>query len=143
VWDPSLHEEERKEAEFELWSALCHQDDVYPASFAAASHIVELQLSSPRQPRFSMLQLVVYIEVCRTRDRGPVVPPELEADYRTALRKLSAVVHAIAGSELNEGDSRVACSALAMSHGQPRLAEAILDLEPDILARFADWVRDR
>ena len=38
----TLGNETADEPMFTLWSSLCHQDNVYPASFAAVPHLVEI-----------------------------------------------------------------------------------------------------
>src|SRR5262245_2777864 len=38
-----------------LWSALCHQGDVYTASYAAVPHIVDIALNAKGADRFRLL----------------------------------------------------------------------------------------
>jgi len=50
---------------FSLWSALCHQGDVYSASFAAVPHLVHLASLRPPQERTEFVLLVTSIEIAR------------------------------------------------------------------------------
>jgi hypothetical protein len=126
----------RSEPYFSLWSALCHQGDVYSASYAAVPHVVDALLTSPSPVFGSPLQLVACIEIARAKGHGPEVPAGLAAAYSAALRRLPDLVRAMAGAEWDEGLCRVAAAALAVANGQPRLAEAILELEPPLLDDF-------
>lgn len=128
---------------FSLWSALCHQGDVYSASYAAVPHIVDAMLSSPSALRASPLQLVVCIELARANGKGPPVPTELAESYPAAVRRLAEVVAAAGRSAESEYECRLVAAALAVSQGHIRLAEAIIELEPDLLDDFMDWVAEQ
>ena len=133
----------RAEPYFSLWSALCHQGDVYPASYAAVPHLVAALLASPSPLYDSPLLLVVCIEIARSNGKGPEVPVGLAAPYREALRRLPEVVRAMTGVAWNEARCSLAASAMAVANGHTRLAEAMLELEPSLLNDFLDWVRAR
>ena len=133
----------RAEPYFSLWSALCHQGTVYPASYAAVPHLVAALLASTSPVYDSPLQLIVCIEIARSNGTGPEVPVGLAAPYREALRRLPDVVRAMAGVAWDEGRCLVAASAMAVANGHTRLAEAMLELEPTLLDAFLDWVRAR
>ena len=57
-------EDESPEAEpwFSLWSSLCHQGDVYHASFAAVPHILKIAEAHPNRFSSSFLQLPACVE---------------------------------------------------------------------------------
>src|SRR5262245_48478650 len=59
---------------FSLWSALCHQGNVYSASYAALPHLVRIVEENPDKFRWTLLGLVHAIEVARSKGRGPPVP---------------------------------------------------------------------
>src|SRR5438045_5631562 len=63
-----------------LWSSLCHQGDVYTASYAAVPHILALAQANPRLATYDYLLLPTSIEIARATGRGPKVPQELELD---------------------------------------------------------------
>jgi hypothetical protein len=58
---------------FSLWSALCHQGDVYPASYAALPHLVRIVAESSTRFRCTLLSLAQAIEAARLQGRGPPI----------------------------------------------------------------------
>jgi hypothetical protein len=52
---------------YSLWSSLCHQGDVYTASYAAVPHIVKIACEAAPPIDSSFLQLPAAIEVARGR----------------------------------------------------------------------------
>jgi hypothetical protein len=92
--------DEGQEAEpyFSLWSALCHQGDVYTASFAAVPHLVAAVQECPERAPWTVLLLVASIEIARVDGCGPAIPSNLETPYRAALLQVPAA-HDGGGSE--------------------------------------------
>ncbi len=131
---------DRTEPYLSLWSALCHQGDVYPASYAAVPAIVQLMEAAPTQVHWSALLLVVSIEIARSEHRGPEISSELAAPYFAAIERLPALVSAMATQRWGELTARVAAAAIAVSTGQAELAAAILELEPTLVPKFMEWV---
>src|SRR3979490_1188096 len=66
---------------FKLWSALCHQGDVYPASFAAVPHIIQTLSGNLDKACFDFFLLPASIEVARHKREMPV-PESLRAAYQ-------------------------------------------------------------
>ncbi|MCU0522795.1 MAG: hypothetical protein MUF84_19165 [Anaerolineae bacterium] len=132
-----------QEPYFSLWSALCHQGDVYTASYAALPHIVQMIEAAPDRATWSALLLVASIEIARAQGHGPEIPADLAADYQAALARVPRAVAATATRDWDELFARSASSVLAAVKGQPELAEAILELEPDLLDAFLAWVHER
>ncbi len=64
----------------ELWSSLCHQGDVYSASFAAVPHIVNALLLQPKPLTFDFVGLPISIEMER-REAGIALPDIAEPEY--------------------------------------------------------------
>lgn len=112
---------------FALWSALCHQFDVYSASIAAVPHLVAIAADRPPAARVDPLALAGAIETYRHRPGGPTVPSELIASHAAAISR-AAVLTAEALSASPE-DCGALLSALAAFQGQPQLAAAIAGLE--------------
>jgi hypothetical protein len=80
----------RDEPWFSLWSALCHQGDVYTASYAAVPELVAIAEARAAEPRvaWECLLLAGSIELERALPNGaapPPVPAELESAYAAAL----------------------------------------------------------
>jgi hypothetical protein len=53
----------KSEPSFSIWSALCHQGDVYTATYAAMPHIVAIAKIKSGRERFDCLSFVGYAEV--------------------------------------------------------------------------------
>src|SRR5438128_2334868 len=83
----ALPPDEGSEAEpyFSLWSALCHQGDVYTASYAALPHIAATVKMGPTRAPWSLFLMIACIEIARANGRGPDIPPDLKEDYFAAL----------------------------------------------------------
>ena len=129
----SLPPDEGREAEpyFALWSALCHQGDVYPASYAAIPHIVRAIAGAPERTPSTLFAMLACIEIARANGRGPEIPADLREDYFGALRRVPALVAFASAVEWDYGYCGAALAALAASRGFTTLAEAILELDPE------------
>ncbi len=123
---------------FTLWSALCHQNDVYPASFAAVPHIIRILASDPLRADFSFFQLPACIEIARARDDFPI-PLDLRQPYAEALQRLPALVGAAAARQWDENLLCCALAAIAASKGFPSVANAALELNPKTAEQFMEW----
>lgn len=124
------HKNVESEPYFSLWSALCHQGDVYTASFAAVPYLVEVWQRHPTRTHWTVIALVSSIEVARLSERGPDVPPELSESYFSALSAIPGIVAEAASDPWDELRCRVISSAIAAVKGHPRLSDAITELEP-------------
>src|SRR5688572_15692499 len=58
---------------FSIWSSLCHQSDVYTASFAAVPHIVEIAASKTENERWKHICFVSTVESYRHRKKAPSI----------------------------------------------------------------------
>lgn len=125
-----------------LWSALAHQGDVFDASFAAVPHVVDALSRDPLKADFSYLQFPAWIEVCRVKN-GIEVPSDLRADYFAALARLPELVAAASVREWDEGFLRCALAALSAAKGQATIAEASLELTPEVAQEFMEWFYER
>jgi hypothetical protein len=125
-----------------LWSSLCHQSDIYSASYAAVPHIVRMAVASPARISASYIQLPACIEASRLCYSAPPIPNQLAESYFTAIRSLPEIVTACCDRDWDGGFARTAAAALCAAKGQGRLAYAILDLSEELLGGFSDWVAD-
>ena len=57
------YENYQSEPYFSLWSALCHQGDVFTASYAALPHIIALLENYPEKAHFELFLLPASIEI--------------------------------------------------------------------------------
>ncbi len=132
------HTDARSEPYFSLWSALCHQGDVYPASYAALPHLVRIVEENPGKFRWTLLALAQAIEAARLKGRGPQIPNDLRGAYETALARIPALAARILSGDVTELELRVTLSACASAKGFALLSEAINELEPEIVAQLLD-----
>lgn len=128
----------KQEPWFSIWSALAHQGDVYSASFAAVPHIVGVLSTAPERATSSYFQFPAWVEICR-RHKNFRVPSALLPAYSEALAQLPALVGAVAAQPWDEGFLRCALSAIAAAKGFPAVAEAVMELDPDVTKEFVEW----
>jgi hypothetical protein len=121
-----------------LWSSLAHQGDVYPASFAAVPHVVRALAADPGRADCAFFQFPAWVEICRQKKAVPV-PPDLTPAYLEALAQLPALVATAASREWEPGFLCCALSAVAAAKGQGAIAEAVLELTPDVAEKFIRW----
>ena len=130
----------RSEPYSSLWGNLCHQGDVYSASYAAVPHIVAILESAPERASEDFFHLPAQIELCRCKGCGPEIPGDLEKWYFDAFSKFPNLVAQAQTRELGEEYIRILSATTAVVGGQRELGEAILELEPRIVKRFMGWV---
>ncbi len=105
-----------------IWSALCHQGDVYDASYAAIPHVVEVGRARPtaEQPPFW-----AFVGAVASASNAVVVPPDLAAAYRLALEQAEAATAACVGPALETDDALRLLIALVGIRGQRRLVATL------------------
>jgi hypothetical protein len=130
------HQDYADEPWFTLWSSLCHQGDVYSASYAATPHIVQIALSAQGPIDFGFLQLPVCIEVARKNGRGSEVPGFLAKGYEQAIALLPECVNAQQVYDWSRDMAVCAAAALAVSKGHHELADAIINLDDNWIAKI-------
>lgn len=127
---------------FTLWSALAHQGDVYSASFAAVPHVVHALASEPSRADQSYFQFPAWVEICRAKNQVDI-PEDLRAAYFGSLAQLPALV-AAASNRCWEPDFLASTlAAVAAAKGQPAVAEAVLELTPEVAQEFMEWFFER
>jgi hypothetical protein len=125
-----------------LWSALAHQGNVYSASFAAVPHVVHALASAPSRADHSYFQFPAWVEICRARNQVEI-PEDLRASYLESLAQLPA--HVAAASNRSWESDLLVCmlAAVAAAKGQPVVAEAVLELTPEVAQEFMEWFFER
>jgi hypothetical protein len=121
---------------FTLWSSLCHQGDVFTASYAALPHIVEIAMQVAGPLDFSFFQLPAAIELARDEGRGPEIPADLEGPYREAIAKLADCVALHRHEAWDQDTLQCAMTAQAVAKGHYELGRALLNLDSDMIARI-------
>ncbi len=121
-----------------LWSALAHQGDVYDASFAAVPHVVRILAKEPSAATFHYFQFPAWIEICRSK-QGIGLSEQLAPAYRAALDRIPGLVAQATTRTLSPDLLASSLAAIAASNGNPVVAEAALELQPDVAQRFLGW----
>lgn len=118
---------------FSLWSSICHQCDVYSASFAAVPHIVSAAAKRTPSDRAEYFLMVGTIESMRHRAVSPAISLDLQRAYESALADAIPLVLETLLVEQDEGWFKAMLSALAAFRGFPELSAALVDLERNIV----------
>jgi len=132
----------RAEPWHSLWSALCHQGDVYSASFAAVPHIVEILSTAPHRAGFDFFLLPTAVEIARA-EKGVVIADQLNAAYSQALSKLPALATAVLQPTCDRNLCQSALAACAVVAGQTELARLLVDLDSDDIGEVLEWYEGR
>lgn len=117
---------------FSLWSALCHQYDVYTASYAAIPHVVNIAADRQRDERLEHVNFIASVEAFRHRRNAPPIPADLESSYLTSIDRAACLVLECLESGWDESGYQVLLGALAVMRGQYKLGAAIFELEEEI-----------
>jgi hypothetical protein len=132
---------EREEAWFDIWSALCHQSDIYTASYAVVPHIIEMAAAAQSiKVRVEALHFAVAVEAYRHRPLAPEIPGDLAADYHQAVARIPVLVAENVELSWDEDTVHILCGALAIAKGFPRLGSGILELQQKVLCPNCDNV---
>jgi len=125
-----------------LWSSLTHQGDVFPATFAAVPHVIQAIASAPERADFSYFQFPAWVEICRQKS-GVAIPEDLQPAYFHALSQLPGLVGKAADRPWEPLFLSCALAAIAASKGHPVVAEAVLELSPEVAPEFMEWMFTR
>lgn len=114
-----------------VWSALCHQGDVYSATFAALPHIVAIGATRPRGEQLAFWSFAAAVALA---EPAASVPQDLAEAYRAAIARARAdVVHCVVpGVEDYEG--RWSLVAVAGLRERREVADALEGLAMDEIA---------
>jgi hypothetical protein len=113
---------------FSLWSALCHQSDVYTGSYAAVPHVVGIAAEKPEKERIPHISFIACIEACRHRKKAPRIPTDLRSSYLLALEQVANLILECLMKQWDEKEYAILLGAFAVMRGQPRLGNAITEL---------------
>jgi hypothetical protein len=123
---------------FDLWSALCHQGDVYSASFAAVPHFVQTLADHIDCACFDFFLLPASIEVARHR-RGVPVPANLADDYRRSLAHFPTLAGAAAVGPWDTTRCRSILAAVAVAKSQFDTAELLIEIDDGDASEVLRW----
>lgn len=117
---------------FQLWSALCHQGDVYQASYAAVPALIRLAERAEYRGNYDPLLLAACIELARLEGTGPELPGASVDVYRaTMTRGLELATDALTISALDEDSIQAYRACVAAFGGEVGAARSILDEDGD------------
>jgi len=126
------YEDWRSEPYFSLSSALCHQGDIYSASYAAVPHFIRLLDSNPGAS-WALYSIPGAIEQCRLKGNAPEIPIDLREVYFSSLAEMPRIVAKAAAAPWDELRCRVLLATVAVVKGHLALSEAIDMLDPSML----------
>jgi len=129
---PVKSADSKREPWFTLWSALCHQSDVYPASFAAVPHIIAAAQRREPADRAEYLFLAGSIESMRHKPSSPPITTELKSAYIEALQAAARLALEALQVEADRSWFQGLLAALAAFRGFPELGAAISDLDREL-----------
>jgi hypothetical protein len=87
----------------------------------------------------SFFHFPAWVEICRTKG-GPPIPKDLESAYFEALQRLPALVATASRTTWSPAYLSCCMAALAVAKGQPAVAEAVLELTPQLAEKYLAWL---
>jgi hypothetical protein len=127
---------------FELWSALCHQGDVYPASFAAVPHIINILSECLHSACFDFFLLPASIELSR-HEHEVTVPNTLSTAYYQALARIPYVVSAVSTRSWDATFCRSVLAATAVGKQQHAIAKLLIQIDESDISEVLHWYFSR
>ncbi len=139
---PEKPEDYLTEPWFSLWSALCHQGDVYSAFYAAVPHIVQSASLKAANERLDAVHLAMCIEASRNRKAAPKMPDDLAVAYFQALQQLRLLIcESLLLKLATEDEAKILLGGLAIVDGLPNFGMAVLELpEPNACPNCETYV---
>jgi hypothetical protein len=125
-----------------LWSSLCHQGDVYSASFAAIPIIVDALSTAPLKATQSYFLLPVCVELARVKHHADV-PEKFVKSYGAAIAKFPSLVAAASSRDWSQDLTAAALAAVAVSKGQWNTAQLLVDVESKDIPEVLSWYHAR
>lgn len=123
---------------FSIWSSLCHQGDVFDASYAAVPHIVAIGCVEAFPISFNFFQFPAAVEIARATGRGPGVPDHLREAYFVAIKQIEECITRHLMHDWDQDTLLSALAAQAVAKGNHRVAEAIMNLDENLIQRLID-----
>jgi hypothetical protein len=105
-------------------------------------HVVKALASAPSKADHSYFEFPAWVEICRAKN-DVEVPEDLRSSYFEALAQLPSLVAAASSRPWEPSLLVCALAAVAAAKGQAVVAEAVLELTPEVAQEFLDWYLDR
>lgn len=119
----------KSEPWYSIWSALCHQGDVYTATYAAMPHIIDMARRKRAREQFDCLSFVAYAEACRHRKGAPPIPADLKDDYLASIEAAQEIFLASLKQKWDEEETKTLLGGFAAAKGYPKLGDVIIRLD--------------
>lgn len=116
----------RDEPWFSLWSALCHQGDVYSASLAAVPELIWVAADREVAAQAECLYLAALIELERHTDTAPGIPEDLLPAYEKAITDGARLATSALGHAPTEHVREILDISRAVLSGEFTLARRLL-----------------
>ncbi|WP_353076136.1 hypothetical protein [Stenotrophomonas sepilia] len=131
----------------ELWSSLCHQGDVYSASFAAVPHIVNALPVDADSNDWQFISLAQSIETLRCH-QGMELPAGLEPEYSQAIQRMGKHAAMLLATPQEAWKTSALFAAIAIAHGHTPMARLHTEIMSDemddaVNIFFAEVTRDK
>ena len=118
----------------ELWNELHHQGDVGLASYFSVPHVIRIA-KKKKLYNWNVFGLVATIEIERHSNNSKL-PEEFEQAYLDSIQKeLPELIKQMMTDKWDAGLTSGVLSALAISKGHIKLADAILKMEDESLLK--------
>lgn len=111
---------------YSLWSALYHQDDIYPASYAAVPELVRIAEHRRDAVRTEALFLAALIELRGHAPGAPAMPGALWESYEAAVAAARGTVESTLAEAPDVEERQRLEIAAAVFRGEHELALALL-----------------
>lgn len=122
-----------------LWSSLCHQTTVYPASYAAVPHLVRIASLAQDPPAVDYFCLPAMIERGRDVPGTPQFPADLVDAYFDAIKHLPLLIPRLATAEWDEPTARYIAACLVGLKGHSDLSMLIDTMDPDEIEAYDEF----
>jgi len=114
---------------FSLWSALCHQGDVYTASYAALPELVKIASDLEPGVAVECLHLAALIELERHKATAPTIPEHVRVAYDSALADARDLAQRAVTKGLNNDQADMLTIARAVFSGNLSEARRLVDAD--------------
>jgi hypothetical protein len=123
----------------QVWSNLCHQSDVYTATYAALPHIVAAARGRPALEQASYLHFVAYAVACASRPNAPGLPGEFANDVAGALSEAAELaLQGLRARPIDRDAVKIFCAAVAAARGDVDLTIDFLEAGEELTCPECD-----
>jgi len=126
-----------------LVSSLCHQGTIYPASFAAVPHIIDIGLRAAARQEIDVgfFLLPTLIEQSRLEGEHPETDTDILSDYTAAVLRLHDLAHAVRGHSWPADYVAIVGAAITVAKGHLQLSKLLLECsEEKRVSELFKWI---